>query len=215
MIEALNCEDAVFRLNQVVKNSRVEETAFGNSMNRITKAYTVNSVSVKIRSHKDRDKLITDPKRYQFLTQEFDERVSPMVVNPGEAYKNEKQIWEKYLKDGKFSYTYSERLVKQLTSVKAQFKSDLYTRQAYLSIWDADKDVPNLEMERVPCTLGYHLKRFNNKNILLTIMRSWEMDFCVPNDIWLSSKLAEWLFDGQDSELEFFASTLQRFIKED
>jgi len=177
---------------------------------------TVNNLSLTILGHSDRDKIITDENTFKFLLDEFNERLSATPVNPGNAWKHEPNRWSKYLMgaESKFSYSYSERMYYQLQIIKELFERNPLTRQAYLSIWDPQLDVKVLEKERVPCTLGYHFKRFDGKLIMLSIMRSWEMDYCVPNDIWLSSKLADYVFEGKQSALEFYASTLQKFIKE-
>lgn len=220
MVEAFSCQDAVRRLDIICKGSRIEETPKGNSINKTVRAFTVNNLSLEILAHDDRDKVIKDDKTFKFLMDEFQERLSVTPINPGVAWKQEKDRWSQYLKYDKdekvigFSYSYSERMYNQLQVIKELFKNKPDTRQAYLSIWDSNKDVPMLEKDRVPCTIGYHFKKVDNEFRMLTIMRSWEMDYCVPNDIWLSSKLAEHVFEGKKSILEFYASVLQRFIKE-
>ena len=49
-----------------------------------------------------------------YVLAEFRERVQGKATNPGTAYLHRKDLWEEFLHNGKFAYTYSERITPQL-----------------------------------------------------------------------------------------------------
>ena len=83
---------------------------------------------------------------------EFQERIHPGQINPGEAWKLRPEIWEEFLVDGKyFDYTYSERMnevvryngivMTKLQAVIGLLKDDNDTRKAILNIYGEDGQV--------------------------------------------------------------------------
>jgi len=48
-----------------------------------------------------------------YLRAEFLDRISGNAFNPGNSYQDRKDIWDEFLHDGKFAYTYSERISPQ------------------------------------------------------------------------------------------------------
>lgn len=95
---------------------------------------------------------------------EFKERLTP-GVNPGEAYKLRKDVWEEFLTNGTFDYSYSERMnhmtfyqneqYRYIDTIIKLLKDDPDTRKAILSIWN-EIDTFRLDgTRRIPCSMYY------------------------------------------------------------
>ncbi|MEG1415368.1 MAG: thymidylate synthase [Clostridium sp.] len=105
---------------------------------------------------------------------EFEERVDRDRPNPGKAYLLRKEVWDQFLVDGKFDYSYSER-INFLTSVNASLGNNLNhvikelsrnqdTRQAVLPIYGL-LDVQHIGgNKRVPCSMYYDFLIRENAN---------------------------------------------------
>ena len=48
---------------------------------------------------------------------EIQERLNRKSTNPGEAYKIRDDVWDEFIHDGKFAYTYSERISPQIDRI--------------------------------------------------------------------------------------------------
>lgn len=70
---------------------------------------------------------------------EFQERIdtSSNPVNPGKAWELRKDLWEQFLVNGKFDYTYNERMVILPYTIQL-LKSDSDTRKAVLPIFNGN-----------------------------------------------------------------------------
>jgi thymidylate synthase len=159
----------------------------------------------------------------------FAERVSGLPLNPPPSHARWLKDTDKSLKDGKFSHTYPERMHQNLFRVVELLKKDPYTRQAYLPIWDLEKDNSlSLNNERVPCTLGWHWILRNGQLHCYYPMRSCDALRHFHNDIYFASRLTLWLIeqtgiDAKPGLLTFHAVsfhcftndhyTLGRFVK--
>lgn len=126
---------------------------------------------------------------------EFGERVSEHNedVNPGEAWKLRPEVWTEYLNsDGKFCYTYNERMRKQLVPIMEQLANDPDSRQIWMSIWNPDIDLQNIGgKKRVPCSLGYGFQIREGVLNLHYMMRSCDFATHMNNDIYLAMRLLE------------------------
>ena len=128
--------------------------------------------------------------------EEFKERVALDLINPGNAYKLREDVWIPFLHDGKFAYTYNERINfnNQLDKVLAILKTDPDTRQAWLSIWNPAIDVDNLGgLSRVPCSLGYAFQIRCGQLNMHYVMRSCDFATHFQNDVYLAIKLQEYV----------------------
>lgn len=129
--------------------------------------------------------------------EEFIERIDESgTVNPGEAYKSREEVWNEYMHDGKFAYTYNERFYRngQLKKLINRLKEDSETRQAWLSVWDPNEDPDKLGgISRVPCSLGYNFQVRNGKLNCHYIMRSCDFATHFPNDVYLAIRLLEYI----------------------
>lgn len=126
---------------------------------------------------------------------EFQERISPDHINPGQAFHLRPEVWNPHLKHDDdprttrahyFDYTYNERL-QQLPQLIELLRAEPLTRRAYLPIYWED-DV-GLFGKRVPCSLGYHfMYRQDALNITYT-MRSADFLTHFRNDVYLACRM--------------------------
>jgi len=132
------------------------------------------------------DGLAIDP---EYVEAEFAERVGPEPLNPGEAWRHDEEYWKDFLHPyGEFSYTYSERMVPLLRGLIRTLKEDSHSRQAWLPIWwEHDGGLTN--MNRVPCSLGYHFMVRGGKLYLHYIMRSCDFIKHFQKDVALAMML--------------------------
>lgn len=94
-----------------------------------------------------------------WIKQEFIERTDGKRANPGEAYKL-REVWNEFLHNGYFSYTYGGRIAQQVNDVIKLFKKVPFSRHGLINIYD--KCVDNewdrrLGKKRVPCSMYYML----------------------------------------------------------
>lgn len=69
---------------------------------------------------------------------EFQERINTSeVINPGKAWELRKDLWEQFLVDGKFDYTYNERMAILPYTIQL-LRSDSDTRKAVLPIFNGN-----------------------------------------------------------------------------
>lgn len=124
---------------------------------------------------------------------EWEERLSgcrATPINPGEAWKLRPEVWSPLLEaDGRFSYTYSERLAESFTPVFWELFDHPTSRQAYVAIWNPQLDAPNVGHRRVPCTLGYHFMLRQGVLHMTYTMRSSDFATHFDNDLYLALKL--------------------------
>lgn len=123
----------------------------------------------------DEDSLFVFSHCKNWADAEFKERISNQRINPGEAWKLRPEVWEEFLVNGKFDYTYSERLsivgvtykgqrVNLIDAIINLLNDDPDTRKAIMPIyWGIDSK--NLDgRRRIPCSMYYNfLLRTNAK----------------------------------------------------
>jgi thymidylate synthase len=123
---------------------------------------------------------------------EWDDRLRGILgapLNPGTAWLMRKEIWEQFLeKDGKFAYTYAERLASHNTVMEIlnRIREDPDSRQLFISIWHPS-DIEKLGgLSRIPCSLGYQIQIRKDKLNLTYLQRSCDFSTHLRNDIWLA-----------------------------
>lgn len=146
---------------------------------------------------------------------EFQERIHPGQINPGEAWKLRPEIWEEFLVDGKyFDYTYSERMneevryngivMTKLQAVIGLLKDDNDTRKAILNIYGEDGQVECSDAEsidgkmRIPCSMYYDFlirENARGEKQLNICYHQRSSDFVTHfgNDVYLAWKLMEYV----------------------
>lgn len=130
------------------------------------------------------------PATQPWAGEEFLERLTPSV-NPGRAYLLRKEVWKEFLHDGKFAYTYSERMYYNYNKIlhEARFNPD--SRQLFLPIFGGS-DLDNLGgISRIPCSLGYLFQIRNGKAHITYLMRSCDLATHFANDVYLAIRLLD------------------------
>ena len=122
---------------------------------------------------------------------EFNERVSPEFINPGLAWEHRDKVWFEYLvkNNGKFAYTYNNRIRTQLNNVINELGKNQNTRQGIISIFEPTKDSDNIGTDRIPCSMYYQFIFRDNKLHIIYNMRSCDYNLHFRNDMYLAIKL--------------------------
>ena len=129
---------------------------------------------------------------------EFQERINTSeVINPGKAWELRKDLWEQFLVDGKFDYTYNERMAILPYTIQL-LRSDSDTRKAVLPIFHGT-DLRFLDgSKRIPCSMYYDfLIRQNGKGekVLHICYHQRSSDFVqhFGNDVYLAWRLMQYV----------------------
>jgi len=137
---------------------------------------------------------------------EFEERVSGVPRNPGEAWKLRQEVWEPFREDytGEFAYTYAERMTQRAYRAneieeRTQLNQLVYNLDKYpdnrnhvLSIWGS-LDLWRVGKHRVPCSLSYHFLKRDGALMMSYQQRSADFVTHLVNDIYLAAKLQQWV----------------------
>ena len=107
----------------------------------------------------------------EYLKEELHERLTT-ASNPGNAYKHDEEYWSQFIHQGKFSYSYPERLHTHLDSIVAAAIKNRESRQLYVPIWNVVDRDNRKDGKRVPCSIGYHMAIRNDKLHMNYVMRS-------------------------------------------
>lgn len=112
-------------------------------------------------------------------------------INPGEAFKL-RDVWSEFVHNGRFQYTYSERLQGQINDVVNLINNNKTTRQAVIPIYDKNLDNANRGgLARIPCSMYYHLIPRNGKLHIIYNMRSCDFAEHMPYDVWMACELRD------------------------
>ncbi len=193
-------------------------TEFNEAISEITRDLAEMGVRVHPKTYQDKDVendpgfetqelrnylysiLIPDSKKLKptqpWADLEFNERISPNPINPGEAWKERADIWSDFLQsDGTFAYTYGERInnYKQIELIVKRIKEDPDSRQLYLSIYTPEDITKMGGVSRVPCSLGYYFQIRENHLDMTYLQRSADFVTHFQNDVYLAVKLLEYM----------------------
>ncbi len=164
---------------------------------------------------------IFEPTR-EWADKEMDERLSPEWMNPGLAWKVREHVWETFLHDGRFAYSYNERLRIQLRRFIEELALRPFTRQAVLSIWNPTIDPEKLGGGgRVPCSLYYHFMVRPNMDGTIRLDMVYAMRSCdavthFGNDVYLATGLQEYVYQclvNNGTFLENAGVTPEQFLR--
>lgn len=117
-------------------------------------------------------------------------------ANPGMAWRERIDLWAQFIQkeDGKFSYTYDERLHFQYDMVVRELKKNPDSRQLFLAVWDPDIDIFRIGgAKRVPCSLGYLVQAREGMLHMTYLMRSSDFITHFQNDVWLAVCTQRWM----------------------
>lgn len=157
----------------------------------------------------DPDMLFVFNNSRKWADAEFEERVDPFAENPGLAYKLMGNIWDEFLdKNGKFDYTYSERLniingslLNPISEVIELLKKDHDTRKAILPIYSSqDTRFIYDGSKRIPCSMYYDflIRPDVHNEPQLNIcyhQRSSDLVTFFGSDVYLAWRLMEYIAD--------------------
>jgi len=160
-----------------------------------------------------------------WVTNELVERLSGHPLNPGEAYKLRRNVWDQFLRAGKFAYTYAERIARvekhrelkevyhrlpsQVDLIVDLLKKDPASRQAFMSIWNPDIDLERAGGEaRIPCSLGYYFQIRQGRLNMTYLQRSADFSTHFHNDIWLAINLQDAIAQRLEVPLGYFCHWL-------
>lgn len=147
---------------------------------------------------------------------EFLERISKDDINPGEAYKLRDDVWDEFLHDGKFGYTYNERIRPRLPKVIEQLKINKTTRQAIISIFNPELDMDSMGgIVRVPCSIFYQFLVRPTKGVdklnMIYVMRSSDLLTHFVNDVYLALRMQEHIAKEVGLEIGTFTMFVSSF----
>jgi len=133
-----------------------------------------------------------------YVIQEFEDRVSSDLLNPGKSYLHRLEVWEPFLHKGKFSYTYNERIRTQLPKIMKELEERPNTRQAVISIFDWFMDLERLGGKaRIPCSMYYQFLRRERNGVpaldCIYTMRSCDIYTHLIYDITLTMYIQQYI----------------------
>lgn len=180
--------------------------------------------SFSIQDWEDRDDVLTDRIGYDavvYCNKELLERLHGNE-NPGSAYRVREDLWGQFLHNGKFSYTYSERLENQREDIVDHLYHFHDTRQAIMTVYDKHHDLQNIGgVRRIPCSMYYHFLRRNiggkDRLLLIYTMRSCDFYTHFPIDIWLASAMLDYYASQLKCDpysLIYFCDSLHAYRKD-
>lgn len=174
---------------------------------------------------------------WRYINQEFRDRISP-ASNPGQSYLHRPKLWNEFLHDGKFAYTYSERIAPQLDTVIEELRTNRETRQAIINlhsnicptvagqakesndinIVDTSADLANRGGGgRVPCSLYYQMLIREGALDFIYAMRSCDFLTHFPVDILLALRLRDWVaakLGIETGRFTYFVGSLHAYRKD-
>lgn len=148
--------------------------------------------SYSIVNHDDADQL--KGLTFNWCLEEFNERLSPKYINPGRAYLLRSNLWDQFLVNGKFDYSYNERIRTQLPIIIDELKKHPTTRQAIIEIHNNIIDIQNLGGRgRIPCSLCYQFMIREGKLDIYYLQRSCDFVTHWSNDVWHGINLMKYV----------------------
>lgn len=176
-----------------------------------------------------------------YIDKEFADRVDT-ASNPGKSYLCRRELWEEFLHDGRFAYTYSERIAPQLEVILEELRNNPETRQAVINIhsnicpelhgqvkYNHNGHTVNLvnvsaDIEnrggggRVPCSMYYQFMRRGGALDMIYTMRSCDFLQHFSVDILLALKMQNWVAKAsgiKDSvgQFTYFVGSIHAYYK--
>ncbi len=174
-----------------------------------------------------------------YVLAEFRERVSGKVYNPGKSYLQREELWQEFLHNGKFAYTYSERMAPQLMTILTELRNNPETRQAIINIHSnicpqIDRQLKDTGQDenfvgqsadldnrgggdRVPCSMYYQIMIREKRVDFIYTMRSCDFLTHFPVDISLALLLQDWFADSlnlKTGTFTYFVGSLHAYQKD-
>ena len=170
-----------------------------------------------------------------FIEAEVDDRTSGVSMNPGNAFKMRRNVWDEFLRPetGTFHYTYAERFAPQYERVVRELLERPDTRQAIITIHSniqPDRYAkrpgtnavcsPSVDMAsmggagRVPCSMYYQFLLRNGRLDMVYAMRSCDLLCHFPVDVvvalMIRARIAERI-GATIGDFTYFAGSLHAY----
>lgn len=191
---------------KTMQNKNVENNEMFKTKELICEQYCLMSLGTA----QEEDMLFRYSDSKKWAQAELRERaiyIEGQPINPGTAYLQRADIWNNFLVDGKFDYTYNERIHfadmakandSNLYLVIDELKRNPDTRQGIIPLYHPT-DVQFIGgKRRVPCSIYYNFLVRNDVNgnqVLHICYHQRSSDFVTHfgNDVWLAYKLMEFV----------------------
>lgn len=161
----------------------------------------------------------------RYCNAEFKDRVDRRGLNPGTSYLIRLDLWQQFMsrdKDGKFDYTYSERMNEfgQLDNAIAALKDDINSRRAMVMVFKPEDTQSSAGFAtRIPCSISYQFLIRNNRLVVIYYTRSNDYFNHFAIDIWLAAQIQSYMvlelaetYPGlKAGQLEYFAGSLHAY----
>jgi thymidylate synthase len=122
----------------------------------------------------------------EWAQNELRDRESSEYINPGFTHRL-MPVWEEFIRDGQFAYTYNERFREQLPLIIRELNLRPNTRQAVMTMYDRHQDMGNWGgKDRVPCSLSYQFYIRDGRLNMIYTMRSCDFLTHFSHDVFLA-----------------------------
>jgi thymidylate synthase len=170
---------------------------------------------------------------------ELQDRVCGKAMNPGCSYLSRPDVWNEFLHDGKFAYTYSERMHDQVGMILQELRDNPDTRRGIINIHSYISPLADFRIEdtgqefnyvdlsadannrggggRIPCSMYYQMMIRNGKVDLIYTMRSCDLLTHFPIDLSLALMLQNWfahMLHLPMGTFTYFAGSLHSYFKD-
>ncbi|MBR5672451.1 MAG: hypothetical protein IKX02_03330 [Spirochaetales bacterium] len=161
----------------------------------------------------------------RYCNVEFKDRIDRRGLNPGNSYLVRLDLWQQFMsrdKDGKFDYTYSERMNdwRQLDNAISALEDDKNSRRAMVMVFRPDDTCSSAGFAtRIPCSISYQFLIRNDRLIVIYYTRSNDYFNHFAIDIWLAAELQAYMVESllpaypslKAGQLEYFAGSLHAY----
>ena len=169
---------------------------------------------------------------------EIKDRLGGIALNPGSSYICRPDIWDEFLHDGKFAYTYSERMEEQVDIILQELKKNPESRQGIITIHtnicpkidglltDTAQETNTVAVSadiwnrggggRIPCSMYYQIMIREEKVDLIYTMRSCDLLTHFPIDLALALMTQQWFsakLDRPMGTFTYFCGSLHAYFK--
>lgn len=176
---------------------------------------------------------------FDYIEQEFQDRVEGRAMNPGRSWEKRPKVWNEFLHEGKFAYTYSERISPQLDHILSELRVRPDTRQAIINIHSnimpnryfaaepveqvprqvlASADYFNMGGSgRIPCSLYYQFMRRKGKLDMIYAMRSCDFLTHFYVDLMLALRMQRYVaasLGDTPGTFTYFTGSLHAYYKD-
>lgn len=212
--EAINeVKRDVYKMGVIVKPNTMQDKIVKGDEDYITKELQMYTMCI-LNPSSTRDTV----KDEMWCLAEIKERLSKEEVNPGTAYRM-RGVWEEFIHNGKFSYSYNERMSYQIDGIIDEIKKNPDSRQLIIQIFNAKIDHSRIGSgdSRIPCSMHYQFMVREEKLDIMYFMRSCDINEHWTNDIYLAFLLQEFIARQSGYEvgkLFFTAASLHSYKKD-